>query len=399
MGFFQGFLSGFAETGSEILQRQDAEQQRIDEIVKRSDEQIRVNRAQIEDEAKAESERTKQQTEALASLYAAQGDMQPQGVLQMDNEPDVISGEVEAPSAFSGMTRTAATPSQVPAEYFSPYAGDADMVAKGLKDYRQDLRTEKQISSKMEIEQTKQASREKTKKLEIEAKKEADIASAWDTARNNKDSDVATTLQSAGTFPLVKEQIAQYRKASRTRNVDTALGAIVSGFLKNGTLSSKLLEEAGVSSAVVNAKDLKPVSNDEIKMLRAIAPSPDNVDTYNQFLFTILEYKAARASQKADFYIAAKEQELRPLDAELKYTKWEREYIKNNPYFAKISSGGMGFAPGVTSDVIANDDSWKTVLGLTPTYRLPNSTSPTGATATPSERGSMFDEYLKSTRQ
>lgn len=393
MGFFEGFLSGFSQVGSELIQQEDTRKQRANEIVQQADEQIRINNARIDKEAKSQLEARKellqQQKELLYGVNPLQATGPTEPVMPMEPEINLETGQ-PVTSTFTGITQP--TTSTIPREYFEPYLGDEDMLQKGMRDYKADMKSQMALQSAEDRANARANATIEAATIKTEAARAADTMAAWDNARSNKDSDVSQTLQAAGTFPVVKEQIEQYRQASRDLGIDSALGSIVSGFLKNSTLDAKLLEEAGVTAAVANAKDLKPVSNDEIKMLKEIAPNPNNVNAYNQFLFTILEYKAARAAQKADFYLAAKEKGLRPLDAELKYNKWEREYIKQNPYFSKTTSGKMGFAPGITPDSIANDDSWKTVLGLTPVSK-PEATSITSNSSSQTQKSNSSEGY------
>ena len=387
MSFIEGFLGGFADTGSKIMQAQDEREQRIRELVASGDEQIRVNNAKIKadaEQARKDREETLRMNQELiyGSPRAAATPTSSAPILQMAEEPDIMDEEAKAEavtnlygaevptsSPFTGISATV-SPQSIPREYLEMYANDPNMVQKAMAEYKKDSITQARLDNTLNAASTRAEATMKSKEAQIKADRESSVVSSWNSAYIDKNSDLYQTMQDANRFQTTKEQIANYRKASKDKAAKTAIGALVNGFLANGTLDAKLLEEAGISSAVSNAKDLKPVSNDEIRMLKSIAPSPDNVDAYNQYLFTILEYRAARASQKAKFYREAKNKGMSVLDADMAYSEWENDYINKNPYFAQNPKTGVTtFAKGVTPEFIVQDDSWKTQLGMEPTTK------------------------------
>jgi len=395
MSFIEGFLGGFADTGSKILQAQDEREQRIRELVMKGDEQIRVNNAKIKADAeearKAREEIARANEEFLYGKPRMSSDTTSPSILQMAEEPDIMDDvtkaetvtslygtEVPPSSPFTGLSTI--SPQDIPTEYFEMYKNDPRMVEKGMKAFMSDRRMEQRYNRA----DTKAADAEEARNVRFETQlkegKNKEVRSAWAEVETNKNHPMYTILNNAAKANSILPIIRQAKKANDARNIRTSVDAVASTLLPmNVSANSKALEKAGSEDVKAMADAWSgAISNFETAYFQSLAVSPDNKWEVNASRLAMLEVGAARASQFAKFALAAKNKGIPPLDAGVIWREYLNDQDAKSPT-VKYDNKKNYLKQLRSFEDITKDDSWKTQLGMEPTTKrqIDPQTSPT----------------------
>ena len=334
MGFFEGFLSGFSQVGSELIQQEDTRKQRANEIVQQADEQIRINNARIDKEAKAQLEARKellqQQKELLYGVNPLQATVPSEPVMPMEPEIDLETGQ-PVTSTFTGITQP--TTNSIPREYLEPYLGDEDMLQKGMRDYKADMKLQQDMSVREERDIRAEEARNARFDKMVQEDKEKEVRVAWREAETNKNHPLYPILNTAAKAKSILSIVREAKAANNRRNISSTAESLLSrAQLVTISEDAKAIQKAGGEEvkAMTDAWGGN-ISNFEAEYFQSLAVNPDNKWAVNNTRLIMLEVSAARAEQFAKFVSEVKKKDIDPQEAAVRWREYLNSQDKLNP--------------------------------------------------------------------
>lgn len=285
MSAFEGFLQGFARTGSQIIQRQDVEDARLREIIVASDRRFQESYALNEQESK---NRIKEQEvevellnrarqEAKVGLTASPLQADAQVVEDTDAEVDAVIATSAPTSPSVQEVSTGRYEAQVkPIDVYvdmAPGRTAQEIRANAERMRNNDLYRARALDARG-APKTSQDPFQKAKS----AQEEEELGRAF-TARSN--------------FDTYMTDLNKTEAAARNT---------ISRFGVNLTSGASVLKEAGTRGALQFVSQTKgAISNAEMELFKQASVSEDNPRAYNLTVINASKAVLIREKQKADF--------------------------------------------------------------------------------------------------
>lgn len=284
MGAFEGFLKGFTQTGSTIIQRQDAEDAEMRKIVEQSNLALRNSITVSDRDAENAIKTQKAATLSLQEERAkAKGEFTPSAApLQMgaSDEPSIEDTTSVVAPASAVASAPASFASQVPSieAYIDVAPGKtaAEIKANAEMKRRSDLFQAQKADATVSKAVKKPVT---TAFSEVNKEQEKEELKSAYNARRNFDTYMAD---------LEKTEAAAKNTFSR--------------FGMNLTTGASVLKEAGTKGALAFVSQTKgAISNAEMELFKQASVSEDNPRAFNLTVLAASKAVLLREKQKADF--------------------------------------------------------------------------------------------------